>query len=133
MRGRGGGGDGQPQPVVCDGGGEAGLEDGELLEPPDVAALAAASQASDGRATRRGRDPRGGVVGNAIGRPPLQRNGEGILHRLLGEVEIAQDTDEGRVDPPRLLAEDTLDSLPRRAHACIVRRYFRRTRLKSAV
>ena len=55
------------------------------------------------------RDPRPGVVRNALPRPALERDDEGFLNRLLGEVEVAEDADQRRDRPPRLAPEQAVD------------------------
>lgn len=47
--------------------------------------------------------------GDAVARPTLGRDGERLLGCLLGEVEVAQQTDQMSEDPPPLFAKDTLD------------------------
>jgi hypothetical protein len=49
-------------------------------------------------------------------RPPLQRDDEGVLHRLLREIEVAEDPDQGRDRPPRLVPEQAVDDLRRRSY-----------------
>jgi hypothetical protein len=44
-------------------------------------------------------------------RPPLQRDGECLLHGLLSQVEVAQDPDEGRDRLPLLLPKQAVDDL----------------------
>ncbi len=61
------------------------------------------------RATRVIQAP--GIVGRAVSRPPLERDDEGLLHRLLGEVEVAEDADQARDRPPRLVPEQAIDEL----------------------
>jgi hypothetical protein len=55
------------------------------------------------------RDPCPGVVGYAASRPRLERGEEGLLDRLLGEIEVTQDADQGCDRPALLLAEDAVD------------------------
>src|SRR4029078_4603848 len=59
----------------------------------------------------RGRDPRPGIPRHALDGPGLERPGEAILHRLLSEIEVAQDPDQRRNRPTRLLAEEAIDEL----------------------
>ena len=47
-----------------------------------------------------------GLVGNALFRPFLERRHQAVLDHLLGEVEVAEDADQGRGQPAGLLAED---------------------------
>ena len=64
------------------------------------------------RAVPRGRrDPGPGVVRHATLRPRLDGRDEGVLDRLLGEVEVAQDADQRGDRPALLLAEQAVDQL----------------------
>jgi hypothetical protein len=49
------------------------------------------------------------MCGRSLTRPPLRRDGERLLDGLLGEVEVAEEADQGGEDTPPLLAEDPLD------------------------
>jgi hypothetical protein len=69
----------------------------------------AASQPIDRAIPRRRGDPCARVGRDTLLGPDLERAGEGILDRLLGEIEVTQDTNERRDRPARLLAEDALD------------------------
>jgi len=73
---------------------------GELRRPCEQLRLARerllAPDPVDRAVARRRDDPRARVRGRAVARPPLQRNREGILHRILGEVEIAEDAAQNR-------------------------------------
>jgi hypothetical protein len=57
------------------------------------------------------RDPGAGVVGDAVGRPPLERDDEGLLDRLLGGVDVTEDADQARDRPSRLVPEQAVDEL----------------------
>jgi hypothetical protein len=48
----------------------------------------------DRAVARRRDDPRARVRGRAVARPPLERDRERVLHRVLGEIEIAEDAAE---------------------------------------
>ena len=50
--------------------------------------------------------PGAGVVGRAFARPALGGDRERLLGGLLGEVEVAEEADQGREDAPPLVAED---------------------------
>src|SRR6185503_13066609 len=68
-----------------------------------------APQLVDRAVARGGDDPAGGT-GRDVGRgPPLDRDGECVLDRLLGDVDVAEDADQDRDRASVLLAEDTLD------------------------
>ncbi len=57
-----------------------------------------------------GRDqPRAGVRGCPLDRPALHRRRERILKRLLGEIEVAEQADQGREDAAGLRAINRLD------------------------
>jgi hypothetical protein len=108
-------GEEQSQPVVRDGGHvvaigfhAGGCERLELAQLLLVAPLAA--QPIDRLVARRTNDPGGGVVGQPVARPALERRGERLLHRVLGEVEIAQDPDQRGDRPPRLPPEQAVDN-----------------------
>jgi hypothetical protein len=106
----------QPQPVV---GQLVGL--GELLlvgaaqrlECLELGTLgvkgALAAQPIDRPIAGDARDPGAGVVGDAVARPALERDGERVLDGLLGGVEVAEDADQGRDRPPGLLPEGAID------------------------
>ena len=70
---------------------------------------ARAPQAVDGPVAGRGHDPARRVAGHAVARPALERHHEGVLHGLLGEVEVAENPDEGGDRPPRLAPEQAVD------------------------
>ena len=63
-----------------------------------------------------GRDPRARVARHSALRPDLERDDEGVLHRLLREVEVAEHADERRDRPSRLLAEQAVDGRLRSAY-----------------
>jgi hypothetical protein len=56
--------------------------------------------------------PRAGVVGGAVARPALERGGEGLLYRVLSELNVAEGADEDRERAPPFLPEDGLDYEP---------------------
>ena len=65
-----------------------------------------ASQPIDRTKARRADQPRARIVWNCVGaRPLLDGDGERVLHRLLGEIEVAEETDERREDASGLLAK----------------------------
>jgi hypothetical protein len=101
-------GEDQPQPVVLDGflvrpGGrvfDRDLGDGaglvELIEPGSAAHRVDRLEASS-------RDqPRARVRRDAVARPLLERCPEGVVERLLGRLEIAEQPDQGRQHTPGL-------------------------------
>ena len=55
--------------------------------------------------SRRRDDPGAGVRRRSVPRPALDRCREGVLNRLLGEVEVAEDPGEDRDRAAELLAE----------------------------
>jgi hypothetical protein len=113
-------GEDQSQPIVRNGalvdfvllaGGHERLELADLvLEPPRP------PDPVDRLVPGGGRDPRPRVGRDAARRPDLERDDEGVLHGLLGEVEVAEHADERRDRPPRFLAEQAIDGLVRRAY-----------------
>ena len=58
-----------------------------------------------------------GLSGSAVARPALERDHERVLDRLLGEVEVAEDADQGRDRPSRLAPEQAVDDLCGPAYA----------------
>ena len=113
-------GEDQPQPIVRDGAvvdlvllaqGHERLELAHLVLEP-----AGPPDPVDGLVAGRGRDPRAGVARQPALRPHLERDQEGVLDGLLGEVEVAEDADERRDRPSRLLAEQAVDGLGRRGY-----------------
>jgi hypothetical protein len=69
----------------------------------------AASQAIDRLEAPRRDEPRARVRGHARLRPLLQRCRDGVVQRLLGEVEITEEADERREDAARLGPVDCFD------------------------
>jgi hypothetical protein len=49
------------------------------------------------------------VLGRPLARPPLGRDRERLLGGLLGEVDVAEEADQGRQDPAPLAPENLLD------------------------
>ena len=78
---------------------------------------ALAAQPVDRLVARDPGDPGAGVVGDAVARPALERDHERLLHRLLGEVEVAEDADQAGDRPPRLVPEQAVDEPDRRARS----------------
>jgi hypothetical protein len=68
-----------------------------------------AADAVDGPVARRGDQPARRVVGRTIARPPRGGNGEGVLGGLLGEVEVAEEADQGSEDLAPPVAENLLE------------------------
>jgi len=79
---------------------------------------AIAADAIDGTIARRRHQPGAGVRGSPVPRPALGGDREGLLRGLLGEVEVAEEADQGREDVPPLVAEDLLED---RYHSTIGR------------
>ena len=77
-----------------------------------------APDAVDGPVARRGHEPHRRVVGDAVARPALRRDGERLLGGLLGEVEVAEEADQGSEDASPLVAEGLLED---RYHSTIGR------------
>ena len=110
-------GEDQPEPVVLDG----------LIVPPHrvtrfgVESLGenrlrciepvAPPHAVDGLETAGRNEPRSGISGRSIARPLLHRRDVGIVQRVLGEVEVAKQADQGGEDAPRLGPVDRIDDL----------------------
>src|SRR5712692_10954125 len=83
---------------------ERSLQDRELLQVAPVA-----PEDVDGPPPGGGHQPRARLVRNALDRPSLERRHQAVLHDLLGAVEVAAEPQQGRSQPPRLLAEDRDD------------------------
>ena len=64
---------------------------GALLVVP----LGVSSEPVDRLVAGGGGDPRAGLVGDPGPRPLLEGHHEGVLHRVLGAVEVAEDAGEG--------------------------------------
>ena len=105
-------GEDERQPVVGDRA-HVVLLGRQLLEACEQLGLlledALAPDAVDRAVARRGDDPGSGIARHAVARPALERRGEGVLHRVLGELEVAEDAGEDRDRMAPLLAEDLLD------------------------
>ena len=109
----------QPQPIVLDlvlAGGlgiqRARVEPfGELSERGSKAR--AAPHAVDRLEAAGGHEPRARVARHAVARPLLDRRRKGIVHRLFGEIEIAEQADQGCEHTPRVGAVDGIHHLPR--------------------
>ena len=63
-------------------------------------------QAVDRLEAARRHEPRPGVRGHTVLRPTLDRRGEGVMQRLLGEVKVAEQADQGGENATRLGAVD---------------------------
>ena len=118
-------GEDQPQPIVFDAvvdgsegvGGACGDPLGELRQRR-VEARAPAHGVD--RLEAAGRDePRARVVGQPLARPLLDGRGKGVVHRLFGAIEIAEQADQRRQHAPRVGAVDGIHHLPR-ALACVI-------------
>jgi hypothetical protein len=87
----------------------------QLLEPRQQLGLAVevavAADAVDRAVASRRDDPGPGVGRDAVARPTLERDRERVLDRVLGPVEIAEDTGQVRKRASPLLPEDALDGL----------------------
>jgi hypothetical protein len=62
------------------------------------------------RAVARGRhQPRTGIGGRSLARPPLGRDRKRLLRGLLGDVEVAEEADQRSEDASPLVAKDLLE------------------------
>jgi hypothetical protein len=68
-----------------------------------------APQAVDRLVARRPGDPGGRLVRHAVARPALERDDEGLLDRLLGQVDVPQHASQHRDRPSRAVAEQAVD------------------------
>ena len=72
----------------------------------------------DGPVARRGHEPGARRGRDALARPALRGDREGLLRGLLGAVEVAEEAEHGSEDDAPLLAEDPVeDQYPSRAGA----------------
>ena len=85
----------------------AGREHRHLAE--QFASTRLAAQAVDGTVAGGRRDPAARVGRQAVARPLAQGDGERLLHRILGDVDVAEDADQGGHRSAGLLAEDPAD------------------------
>ena len=69
---------------------------------------AVTANAVDGPVARGRNQPGVGAGGDAVARPALGGDRERLLRRFLGEVEIAEEADEGSEDASPLIAEGLL-------------------------
>jgi hypothetical protein len=116
VQGRVAAGEDQPQPIVGDG---AGLGHVVVLVRVEAHQLgqtlgaighrAVAAQAVDRPPPRRDGEPRARPGGNAVARPRGEGGGEGVLHRVLGQLEVADVADEGGQHGGALLAKGAGD------------------------
>src|SRR5215207_4399300 len=74
-----------------------------------VVARRLAAQSVDCAVSRRGDDPAGWAGRHAIDRPPFSGNGERVLYRLLGHVDVAERAHQDGDGAPVLRAEDLRD------------------------
>jgi hypothetical protein len=58
---------------------------------------------------RRADQPGAGAGGDAVARPALRGDREGLLAGFLGEVEVAEEADQGGEDAAPLLAVDLVE------------------------
>ncbi len=49
------------------------------------------------------------MAGNAVAWPPVGSDGERVLRGFLGEIEVAEEADQGGQDAPPFLAEDAIE------------------------
>ncbi len=116
-------GEDQPQPVVAHGTDLGLVVRGARVEQRglDVAVVARrlAPEAVDRAVAGRGHDPAARIRRDA-GRGPAPRgDDECVLDRLFGDVDVAEEANQGRDDTAVLLAEDMLDrGAFRSGHEC---------------
>jgi len=73
-----------------------------------LAALRFPAQPIDGLAAGGREEPRPGAVRHAAGGPRPERGDGGFLEGILGEVEVAEDADQGGEDLSRLPTEQVV-------------------------
>ena len=111
-------GEDQPKPVVLDalvfkGRRLAGL-DSELLRDSRLRRVEPGPPPHrvDGPEPARRDEPRAGIGGHALLWPSLEGSTEGIVQRVLGQLEVAEQADQGRKDPPRFRTIDGIHFFP---------------------
>jgi hypothetical protein len=55
-------------------------------------------------------EPRAGIGGQPVAAPALGNERERLLGGFLGEIEVAEEADQGRENPAPLAAEDPLEN-----------------------
>jgi hypothetical protein len=100
-------GEDEPEPVVGHVVGLPGCEEGGFAE--QVPFPGPSAETIDRVVSRGGGDPAAGVGWQPAVRPPAQSDREGLLHRVLGQVDVAEGADQGGHRPAGLLAEDPAD------------------------
>ena len=75
----------------------------------ELASSVASTDDVDGPVSRGGDDPAGGVVRDAIARPPIHGGHEGVLDRVLGEREVTEEAGQSGHGLAVGLAERPLD------------------------
>ena len=70
---------------------------------------AALAQPVDRLESARGDEPRARIRWSTLDRPALERRGERVLKRLLGEIEVAEQADQGCENAAGFGAVDRLD------------------------
>ena len=87
----------------------------ELLGPREQLRLARqrllAADPVDRRVAGRRDDPGAGIARRSVARPALRRADEGVLHRVLGEIEVTEDAAEDRDRAGTLVAVGAGDLL----------------------
>jgi hypothetical protein len=111
-------GEDQPEPIVLDG----VLVDLRTRRGPAIESFGQACERGveprspagriDGLETPRRHQPCVGIARDAVRGPPLYRRGEGVVQRLLCQVEVAQQPDERGEHPARLGPIDRVHELP---------------------
>ena len=104
-------GEDQLEPLVREGGGvhvDLGCL-GHLEQARLGGQRAIAADAVDRPVPCSGDQPDTGVGRRAVARPPLGGDREGLLRGFLGEVEVAEEADQGSEDASPLVAEDLVE------------------------
>src|SRR5262245_572870 len=128
----------QPQPIVLDVLGFTGYgAHGLCLEALGQLRLrsveaGAAAHGVDGLEAAGGHEPRTRVGRRPRVWPLLDRGREGLVQRLLGELEAAEEADEGGEDAPRLGAVDRVHRLADAVDSGIIHGTAARARSASA-
>jgi hypothetical protein len=96
-----------------------------VVSPPRRRRVSATGAAVDRPVAGGGDDPSRWARGQSDRRPPLHRCGERVLDRLLGEVEVTEDTNQDGYRVAVLLAEHALDHRGGHRRHTVFTRMFR--------
>jgi hypothetical protein len=105
-------GEDELEALVGKGGGVHGILRclGHLEQPGLGGERAIAADAIDRPVARRRQQPGAGAGGDAVSRPALGRDREGLLSGLLGELEAAEEADQVGEDSAPFVSKDLVEN-----------------------